>query len=116
MTIHNQFKILTMKKNIIILCAVLFIISCAFAAGKNIMSGIHGTVNPADGAAKIWAVSGKDSVAATLSSGSFTIDVKPGTWRLYVTAIKGYKSTAVENIIVDTDRYTDVGEIKLATE
>lgn len=105
-----------MKKNIVFLCALLFFVGYLFTAAKIPVGGIHGTVSPADAVVKIWAVNGKDSVTANLSLGNFTIEAKPGNWKLYVSALKGYKNSTVDNITVDADRYTNVGEIKLAAE
>ncbi len=105
-----------MKKNNILLCAVVLVTAYLFIAARILTGGIHGIISPADAATKIWAINGKDSVLAKLSPGSFAVDVKPGTWKLYVAAAKGYKSIIIDNIIVDPDRYTDAGEIKLTAE
>jgi hypothetical protein len=105
-----------MKKIGIMLCAATIIATSAFVARKNAMSGINGTVAPADGASKVWAISGKDSVAVVPAAGKFSLNVKPGSWKVYVQAVKGYKDAAVENIVVENDRYTDAGEIKLTSD
>ena len=105
-----------MKKMIFIICAILFVAMSAFVWNnkKISASGIHGIVSPADGAKKIWAVSGKDSVAAVPASGNFSIDVKPGNWKLHVEAANGYKDAYMDNIVVEEGSYADVGEIKMA--
>lgn len=105
-----------MKKIGIMLCAATITVASAFVARKNTMSGINGTITPADGASKVWAISGKDSVAALPAAGKFSLDVKPGSWKVYVQAVKGYKDAVVENIIVENDRYADAGEIKLTSD
>jgi hypothetical protein len=81
-------------------------------------SGIHGTISPADAAKKVWAVSttGKDTVSVVPSSGAFSLDLKPGTWKILVEAAKPYKDAVVSNIIVEEGRYSDAGEIKLTSD
>lgn len=76
--------------------------------------GIHGTIEPADAANKIWAISGRDSVATMPVSGKFTLEVKPGNWTLVVQATSPYKNTVLENIFVQENQSTDVGVIKLS--
>jgi hypothetical protein len=102
-----------MKKIAIILVAVLIIITAFISHKSYTVSGIQGTISPADGGKKVWAYSGKDTVSVIPSSTAFSIDVKPGTWTLYVEAVKPYKDATVSNIIVEEGRYTDAGEIKL---
>jgi hypothetical protein len=105
-----------MKKIPLIAVAVLILLT-AFINNKSYkVSGIQGTINPADGAKKIWAISGKDTVSVIPSSAGFSIDVKPGTWNLYVEANKPYKDATVSNVIVDAGKYTDAGEIKLSSD
>jgi hypothetical protein len=117
LTLFIHFLKLTIMKKIgIMLFAATIIATSAFIAGKNFMSGINGTVTPADGAGKVWAISGKDSVVAVPAAGKFSLEVKPGSWKVYVQAVKGYKDAAVENIVVENDRYTDAGEIKLTPD
>ena len=104
-----------MKKIAIILfCAMLLL--TAFVSYGDFMSGIRGTISPADGAIKIWAINGKDSASIAAPSGIFTLDLKPGNWKLYIQAAKPYKDVTVPTIYVDKDRYYDVGEIKLVKE
>jgi len=118
--LHNYyllaFKFIDVKKIVIIICAVLFVGMSAFVwnTKKIAASGIHGIVSPADGAKKVWAINGKDSVAAVPSSGNFSIDAKPGTWKLHVEAANGYKDAYIENIVVEEGSYADAGEIKMA--
>ena len=102
-----------MKKTIIILIAAFIVTISAFTIRKNLVSGIHGTISPAGGAQLVWAVGIKDSVSAVPVSGNFSINTKPGKWRIHVIAVASYKDAFVDNIIVEDGQYTDVGEIKL---
>ena len=77
-------------------------------------SGIQGTIDPPEGAKRIWAVSGKDTVSIIPSPGSFIMDVKPGSWKLVVEAVLPYKNVERESILVIDGQITDVGLIKLS--
>ena len=81
-------------------------------AFTGIQSGITGKIAPAEAAQSVWAISGTDTVKGTISSGSFNISAKPGTYKLMVDAKEPYKDAVLENIQV-TDQMLDVGEIQL---
>jgi len=97
-------------KNIIgIIISVLLISS--FAKER---SGIQGTIDPPEGAKRIWAVSGKDTVSIIPPPGSFIMDVKPGSWKLVVETVPPYKNVERDAILVVDGELTDVGLIKLS--
>ena len=102
-----------MKKIAIILFTIFIVAISAFTIRKNFASGIHGIISPADGATMIWATGEKDSVSTVPMSGNFSLNVKPGKWRLHIITISPYKDAFVENVLVEDSKYTDVGEIKL---
>ena len=93
----------------------LSIAAAGLLAFKNIDTGsIKGTVTPADGATKVWALSSSDTLKANIQSGSFEImGAKAGTYRLIIEAKPPYKNTAKDNIVVTDGAPTNVGEIKL---
>ena len=101
-----------MKKMTIILFAVFIVVISAFTIRKHLASGIHGMISPPDGATLVWASSEKDSVSVVPASGNFSLNVKPGKWRLHVVTVSPYKDAFVENVLVEENKYTDVGEIK----
>ncbi len=107
-----------MKKNVVIggLAVVVLIIMSAFISISNPEPGITGSIDPPDGASKVWAISGADSVSAMPVEGKFSLDVKAGTWQLLVEGVKPYKNAAKENIVVLEGQATDVGVIKLESE
>ena len=90
-----------------------FMVLSAFVARTNVASGIHGTVTPAEGAKKVWAINGTDSASTVPVGGNFSLDVKPGTWSLKVEAAAPYKDATVESIVVEEGKSADAGEIKL---
>lgn len=84
----------------------------AFNAVKD--AGIQGRVSPAEGAAQVLAVAGKDTLRTNVISGSFVFSkIKPGTYTIWVKANPPYKDTALENVAVTDSATTDVGAIKL---
>ncbi|HLK30929.1 MAG TPA: carboxypeptidase-like regulatory domain-containing protein [Puia sp.] len=85
-----------------------------FAFSKIETGSIKGKVTPANGAAKVWAISGTDTLKASVDGGTFNImDAKPGTYKLIVEAMPPYKNMAKEGVTVSDGQSTDVGEIKL---
>lgn len=75
---------------------------------------INGTIVPADGATKVWALSTMDTLQSAIQSGSFEItNAKPGTYRVIVEAKPPYKNTAKDNVTVADGAPTNVGVIKL---
>jgi len=97
-------------KNFLGIVVSLLLVS-AFAS--NFRSGIQGTIDPPDGAKRIWAVNGKDTVAIIPAPGSFILDAKPGSWKLVVEANLPYKNAERESILVTDGEITDIGLIKL---
>ncbi|WP_316822053.1 carboxypeptidase regulatory-like domain-containing protein [Pedobacter gandavensis] len=84
----------------------------AFSASRE--GGIQGKVNPAEGAAQVLAISGRDTLHATVNSGSFVFSkVKAQNYTIMVKANPPYKDTSIENVAVVDSATTDVGEIKL---
>lgn len=104
-----------MKKLSIILCTV-FIVMSSLITPDRFKSGITGTVEPPEGAMKIWAISGTDSIATVTSSGKFSLELKPGSWKVVVQAAKPYKNYSIENIVVLENQFSDTGVIKLEKE
>lgn len=93
----------------------LSIASAGLFAFKSIDNGsIKGTVTPAEGATRAWALSTTDTLRADIKSGGFEIaNVKAGTYRVIIEAKPPYKNTAKDNVKVADNQPTDVGEIKL---
>ncbi len=85
-----------------------------FAFKSNDTGSIKGSIIPADGATRVWALSSADTLKAAIQSGSFEIlNAKAGTYRIVVEAKPPYKNTAKDNVTVMDGQPTNVGEIKL---
>ena len=101
-----------MKNVVVSLCAA-FLLLCAFVPGKKFASSIHGSVDPPDAVKKVWAINRTDSVSVVPVTGNFTLEVKPGTYQVIVEAVRPYKNSSVDNIVVQEGQSADAGQIKL---
>ncbi|ALL08535.1 hypothetical protein AQ505_25515 [Pedobacter sp. PACM 27299] len=96
-----------------------FIVAAGFSFGLLAFSsiregGIQGKVNPVEGATQVFAISGRDTLRASVNNGSFVFSkVKPQTYTILLKANPPYKDTSLENVAVVDSATTDVGEIKL---
>jgi hypothetical protein len=88
--------------------------SSAIGRSSNILqASITGKISPADGAEVVWAISATDSVKAMVALGSFSIQVKPGLYKLIVDAKEPLKDAQLDNLDVKENQVLDVGEIIL---
>jgi len=78
-----------------------------------LQASITGKISPADGAEVVWAISATDSVKAMVALGSFSIQVKPGLYKLIVDAKEPLKDAQLDNLDVKENQVLDVGEIIL---
>ena len=101
-----------MKKSMLTCGIIAASVAGLFAFTTN-QSSITGKVTPADGAQAVWAYGASDSTKGNISGGAFTIDVKPGTYRVVVDAKDPYKDVTLENLEVKQDQPLDVGEVVL---
>lgn len=102
-----------MKKRMLSCGIVAASVAGLFAFTAITQSSITGKVSPADGAEAVWAISGTDSTKAGINAGAFTLEVKPGTYKVIVDAKDPYKDVSLENLEVKDGQPLDVGEIVL---
>jgi len=104
-----------MKKIKTALVAFSIVTAGLFAFNSRPLTGsIRGSVSPADGASRVWAVSSSDTAAGNIQSGAFEIVVaKEGTYKVIVEAKPPYRNVAKDNITVMNGQSTDVGVINL---
>lgn len=76
-------------------------------------SSIKGMVQPADGASFVVAASDKDSARSAVNDGMFTINIKPGSYKVTVVAKAPYKDVVKDNVEVSEGNTTDLGTISL---
>jgi hypothetical protein len=102
-----------MKKRMLTFGIAAASVAGLFAFTASTQTAITGKVVPGEGAETVWAISATDSTKGTLSAGTFTLDVKPGTYKVIVDAKDPYKDVTLENLEVKQDQPLNVGEIVL---
>lgn len=103
-----------MKKTILKFCVSGLVILGFMSMREIAPTTISGKITPADAADAVWAIQNNDTLKATVSSeGAFQVEVKPGTWKLVVSAKAPYKNAEVNQLVATEDKNTDAGEIKL---
>jgi hypothetical protein len=102
-----------MKKSMLTFGIAVASVAGLFAFTNTAQTAITGKVVPGEGAETVWAISATDSTKGTVSSGTFTLDVKPGTYKVIVDAKDPYKDVTLENLEVKQDQPLNVGEIVL---
>ncbi|MES2649974.1 MAG: carboxypeptidase-like regulatory domain-containing protein [Bacteroidota bacterium] len=77
-------------------------------------ASIKGSVTPAENAVAVRAISGTDTLKATVDSGKFELFApKAGTYTIQIEATAPYKTTVKEGVVVNDDQPVDLGEITL---
>lgn len=103
-----------MKKKIAGSGILLTFIGGLFAFNTTQQASITGKVTPVDAAQAVWAISATDSVKSTnISSGSFSLQAKPGTYKLVIDAKEPFKDVTLDNLELKQGQSLDVGEIVL---
>lgn len=103
-----------MKKTRLSLAALSVVAAGLFAFNAITNGSVKGTVNPADGAVRSWAINGTDTLKTDIASGAFEItDAKPGTYKVIIEAKAPYKNATKEGVEVKDGETTDLGEILL---
>ncbi|RZM24534.1 MAG: carboxypeptidase regulatory-like domain-containing protein [Pedobacter sp.] len=93
---------------------MLALLAGLFAFTSSRSGGIRGKIVPADGADRVVAVSGKDTLTAQISRGHLTFNnVKADTYQILIKGRAPYKDTSIENVAVIDSTTTDIGDIKL---
>jgi hypothetical protein len=102
-----------MKKTGLTLALIILSVA-ALHSFKILQTGtIGGTIVPIDGAAAVWAIQNTDTVRTSPANGQFTLQAKPGVWKVIVDAKDPYKDVMIENVQVNDGKETNVGEIRL---
>lgn len=101
-----------MKRFILFFAVFVAIISVYAFHFKN-QTSIVGRVNPVGGANVAWAVSGHDSATSNIVNGAFSLEAKPGIYKVVIDAVEPYKDAVLENVNVKEGQSVDVGEIVL---
>ena len=106
-------------KKVLFTCLILSVMFCNLQcvrrqeANESHPTFIKGKISPAQAAAVVWIVDAKDTLSASVIDGSFSMQVKPETYRLVVNAKAPYNNVSLGNLEVTHHHALDVGEIIL---
>jgi hypothetical protein len=103
-----------MRNAMVQLCLVLIGVTSVHAVKLLQTSSLHATILPAEGAEKVWAVQGKDSIKMTGINGEYYLStVNPGRWQIHVEAKKPYQNARFKEVNIGPGVEKDLGEMKL---
>jgi len=104
-----------MSRSKIVLGSLAGVVATGLFAFNVLTAGsIKGTIMPADGANRAWALSPTDTLRAAISNGAYEIkDAKPGSYRVIIEAKPPFKNAAKDSVVVIDGQTAEVGEIKL---
>jgi ketosteroid isomerase-like protein len=75
---------------------------------------ISGKVAPLDGANKVWAVRGTDSLKTDIADGTFSVQgAEEGTYTVIINAKQPFRNVTISDVRVEEGKVTDLGEIRL---
>src|ERR1700742_114691 len=103
-----------MRNAIVQLVLVIIGVSSIHAVKLLQTSSFHMRMSPANGAERVWAIQGKDSIEMTNVNGEYFLrSINPGKWEVSIDAKAPYHATRLEvtDMRPGTDR--DLGEIRL---
>lgn len=103
-----------MKRNFTLLSLLMIPVIVLSSLAFKFASGIKGTINPAENAGNVWAISGNDSTKAAPVQGVFQInDLKAGAYKVVVEGKAPYKDFVKEGVVVKDGEVLDLGAITL---
>ena len=103
-----------MKKTVATLIAVIVAVAGLHAVRIYNTSTLEGEILPHEKANQVWAVQGMDSLKVTPTDGSFSLLVKPGDWKIIITADHPYNDLVIDTIVRQSIK-TQLGVLHLQT-
>jgi hypothetical protein len=96
------------------LCLVIIGISSIHAVRLLQTSSFHLRTFPADGADRVWAIQGKDSIEMMNVNGEYILrSINPGHWRVSVQANEPFRNVRYDVNDVRPGTDMDLGQIRL---
>ncbi len=103
-----------MRNAMVQLCLVLIGVSSIHAVRLLQTSSFHVRLQPTNGADRVWAIQGKDSVEMTNIHGEYYIrSINPGSWQISVETREPYRNIRFPAIELKPGIDRDLGEIRL---
>jgi len=103
-----------MRNAMVQLCLVIIGVSSIHAVRLLQTSSFHVRTFPAEGADRVWAVQGRDSVEMMNINGEYILrSINPGHWEISVQSNEPYSNTRFDISDVKPGTDVDLGEIRL---
>jgi hypothetical protein len=103
-----------MRNAMVQLCLVIIGVSSIHAVKLLQTSSFHVRTFPSDGADRVWAVQGRDSVEMMNINGEYILrSINPGRWEISVEANEPYRNTRFDISDVKPGMDVDLGQIQL---
>ena len=103
-----------MRNAMVQLCLVIIGVSSIHAVRLLQTSSFHLRTFPADGADRVWAIQGKDSIEMMNVNGEYILrSINPGHWRVSVQANEPFQSVRYDVNDVRPGTDMDLGQIRL---
>jgi hypothetical protein len=103
-----------MRNAMVQLCLVIIGISSIHAVRLLQTSSFHLRTLPADGAGRVWAIQGRDSIEMMNVNGEYILrSINPGHWQVSVQANRPYQNLRYDVNGVRPGTDIDLGEIRL---
>ena len=103
-----------MRNAMVQLCLVIIGVSSIHAVRLLQTSSFHLRTFPADGADRVWAIQGKDSIEMMNVNGEYILrSINPGHWRVSVQANEPFRNVRYDVNDVRPGTDMDLGQIRL---
>ena len=103
-----------MRNAMVQLCLVIIGVSSIHAVRLLQTSSFHVRMYPANGAGRVWAIQGKDSIEMMNMNGQYILrSINPGHWQISVEANTPYHDARFNVSDVKPGTDMDLGEIRL---
>jgi hypothetical protein len=103
-----------MKNAMVQLCLVIIGVSSIHAVRLLQTSSFHVRLYPANGADRVWAIQGKDSIEMMNMNGQYFLrTINPGRWQISVESNAPYRDARFNVSDVKPGTDMDLGEIRL---
>lgn len=103
-----------MTKSAWVLVGTIAAVTTLEASKKRNICTISGSVSPAMGLRKLWLIQDYDTIAINQQAGSFKVNVKPGTYRIWVDAVAPYQDLHIDSIALDEEGTRNLGDLQLS--
>jgi len=103
-----------MRNAMVQLCLVIMGVSSIHAVRLLQTSSFHVRMYPANGADRVWAIQGKDSIEMTNINGEYFLrSINPGYWQVSVEANSPFRNVQFNSGDIQPGFDKDLGEIRL---